>query len=522
MPSKQKTTKKSILKNYLYNMVYQVLILVLPLVTTPYLSRVLGAENIGIYGYTYAIVTYFILFGSLGVALYGQREIAYNQNNPENRKKTFFEIVLFRFITIIIAFIVYAIVFVYYGGIYKSYYAILIIELIAAGFDISWFFQGMEDFKRTVTRNVLVRICSVTLVFILVKTKEDLGKFMLIYSIADLVGNLSLWFYLPKYFKGVKIKNFNMIRHIGPILLLFIPQIANQVYKILDTTMIGRIIPDKSETGYYEQAQKVIRLLLTVVTSLGVVMIPRMANTFINNDKKKIREYLQMSFRFVFFISFPIMFGIITIAPFFVPVFFGTGYDKVIILIRIISPILILMGIGNVLGTQYLIPTKRQKEYTISVLCGIVFNFIANYILIHKYASVGASIATVLSEFIVITVQYLFVREDVSLKELLKISWKYVLAAVIMFLICLNVGYINTQNNIETELVALASKTSFNSKLFINMFNMCVIMLIGVNVYFTTLVLLKDEFVFKFIDKVKAKISFKNNKEEEEEEEGKK
>ena len=515
MPSKQKTNNKSILKNYLYNMVYQVLILVLPLVTTPYLARVLGAENIGIYGYTFANVTYFILFGSLGVALYGQREIAYNQNNPENRKKTFIEIILFRFVSITIAFFVYSFVFVYNGGTYKQYYAILIIELIAAGFDISWFFQGMEDFKRTVVRNVLVRICSVTLVFLLVKTKEDLAKFMLIYSIADLVGNLSLWLYLPKYFRGIKIKNIEIARHIYPILLLFIPQIANQVYKILDTTMIGKMIPDKSETGYYEQAQKVIRLLLTIVTSLGVVMIPRMANTFINNDKKKIREYLQMSFRFVFFISFPIMFGIICVAPFFVPVFFGTGYDKVIVLIRIISPILILMGIGNVLGTQYLIPTKRQKEYTISVVCGIVFNFIANYILIRKYASVGASIATVFSELVVIIVQYICVREDISLKELFKISWKYILAATIMFLICLNIGYINTQNSVETALIGLASKTNFKSRLFINLFNTGVIALVGVNVYFTALVVLKDEFVFKFIDKLKAKIGFKNKKEEE-------
>ena len=188
--------KKSITRNYIYNMVYQVLILILPLVTTRYLSRVLGAEGIGIYSYTYAIVTYFILFGSLGVVLYGQREIAYAQENPEKRKQIFVEIVIFRAITILIATIVYYFIFVN-GKEYQIYYQILILELIAAAFDISWFFQGIEEFKKTVTRNVLVRICSVSLVFILVKNKEDLAKFILIYSLADLIGNLSLWIYLP-------------------------------------------------------------------------------------------------------------------------------------------------------------------------------------------------------------------------------------------------------------------------------------------------------------------------------------
>ena len=355
--------KKSITRNYIYNMIYQVLILVLPLVTTPYLSRVLGAEGIGIYGYTYAVVTYFILFGSLGVAMYGQREIAYAQENIEARKKTFIEIVLFRFITIAIATVFYYFFFIK-GAEYQIYYQILLLELIAAAFDISWFFQGMEEFKRTVTRNVLVRICSVSLVFIIVKTKEDLAKFTLIYSLADLIGNLSLWLYVPKYVKGVKVKNINAFRHLPQIILLFIPQIANQIYKILDTTMIGALVADKTETGYYEQGQKVIRLLLTVVTSLGVVMVPRMASTFMSGDNEKIKDYLKMSFRFVFFLAFPIMFGITSIAESFVPVFFGEGYDKVVILISIISPILLLMGMANVLGTQYLLPTKRQKEYT--------------------------------------------------------------------------------------------------------------------------------------------------------------
>ena len=271
--------KKSVVRNYMYNLIYQVLILILPLVTTPYLSRVLGPEGVGIYGYTYSIVTYFVLFGSLGIALYGQREIAYVQNNVSKRKKVFFELVIFRFITLIISVLVYCLVFVR-GQKYHQYYLILLIELIASGFDISWFFQGIEEFKKTVFRNILVRIISVSLVFIIVKTRGDLWKYILIYSVADFLGNLILWLYLPKYIRGEKVGKLNLKVHFVPLLMLFIPQITAKLYNLLDTTMLGAIVSNKKETGYYEQSQKVIRLLITVVTSLGVVMVPRVASIY--------------------------------------------------------------------------------------------------------------------------------------------------------------------------------------------------------------------------------------------------
>ena len=181
--------KKSVVKNYMYNLVYQILILILPLVTTPYLSRVLGSDGVGIYSYTYAIVTYFVLFGSLGIALYGQREIAYAQDQPRKRKKIFFELIIIRFITVIIAAIVFFLWFVR-GDQYQTYYMILLIELFATAFDISWFFQGIEEFKKTVIRNVLVRVISVSLVFVFVKTSTDLWKYILIYSLGDFLGNL--------------------------------------------------------------------------------------------------------------------------------------------------------------------------------------------------------------------------------------------------------------------------------------------------------------------------------------------
>ena len=474
--------KKSITRNYLYNLTYQILILILPLITTPYLSRVLGAEGIGIYSYTYTIVTYFVLFGSLGVALYGQREIAYAQENKGQRKKVFIELAIFRFITIAIALCIYYYFFIRTGA-YSVYYKILLFELIAGAFDISWFFQGLEEFKKTVTRNVLVRVISVALIFIMVKTQSDLITYMYIYSLADLIGNLSLWIYLPKYFKGVKVKNINIIRQIPAIALLFIPQITNKLYNMLDTTMLGILIENKAETGYYEQSQKVIRVLLTIVTSLGTVMIPRMANMFANGEKEKINYYMKKSFSFVFLLSFPMIFGIISISEAFVPIFFGAGYEKAVTLIAIISPIILLMGIANVIGTQYLLPTKRQKEYTISVGVGVAANFILNYILIKLYASIGACIATVLSQLIVDWMQFKYVKDEINIKELIKLSYKYLLASIIMFIVCNLTKFI-----VSTGMISIVLQVGN-----------------GILVYGIILIILKDEYLYMFLNKIREK-----------------
>ena len=476
-------SKKSITKNYIYNLIYQILILVLPLVTTPYISRVLGPTNIGIYSYTYSILSYFLLFGALGVYMYGQREIAYVGEDNAKRKKLFWEIVLFRFITVFIALLIYSLFFMGKNE-YGVYYRIWSLELIATAVDIGWFFQGMEEFKKTVVRNVLVRLVSVTLIFVLVKNQNDLIKYITIYAIADLVGNLSLWAYLPKYFKGIKIKNINIKKHIAPIILLFIPQIANQIYNMLDRTMIGRIIENKAEVGYYEEALKVIRVLVTVVCSLGIVMVPRMASVFASGEKEKVKDYLKKSFQFVFILGIPMTFGIASISETFVPVFFGKGFEKTVLLMNIMSALIVLSGITAVIGYQYLLPTKRQKEYTVSVFLGLVLNFILNYILINLYSSVGAAIATIISQISMCGIQIYLIRNDMSLKEILLLAYKYVIAGIIMFLVCLLIKVI-----LGTSLKVMVLQ-----------------ILVGIIIYIVALLIMKDEYLNMLIYRLKLMV----------------
>ena len=426
--------KNSITKNYVYNLVYQILIILLPLITTPYISRVLGAESIGIYSYTFSIISYFIIFANLGVSSYGQREIAYVQNDENKRSKIFWEITILKYVSTTISFIIFYFTYANHSE-YSFYFKLLTIYLISAAFDIVWFFQGLEEFKKTVLRNIFVRLSCLILIFILVKDPKDLWKYICIYAISEFLGNLSLWIYLPKYLKRVKIRELNIIQHLKPTLELFIPQISLQIYAVIDKTMLGTMIVDKSEVGYYEQTQKIVSLLITIVTSLGTVIVPRIANNFINNNKRSITQYLSKSLKFTFMLSIPMILGIIIVADEFVPIFFGNGYQKVGMLIKILSAIILFTGITNVFGVQYLIPTKKQKQYTIAIIVGTVINCVLNYILIPYLGAIGACISSIICQIAIIFIQVIYVNKNLDLRKMFAGTINYFIAGIIMLIV---------------------------------------------------------------------------------------
>lgn len=472
--------KKSITKNYIYNLLYQLLIIVLPLITTPYLSRVLGADGVGIYSYTLSITTYFILFGSLGVAMYGQREIAYIRDNEVKKSLVFWEILFLRFITMSISLIIYIYIFASGDGIYNIYYKILIVEIVANALDISWFFQGLEEFKKTITRNIIVKIIGVICIFLFIKQTEHLWLYILIYVLSNLLGNLSLWLYLPNYLIKIKFKDLNMKKHILPTITLFIPQIAMQVYLVLDKTMLGNILGDMSEIGNYEQSQKIVKTALTVVTALGTVMAPRIANIISNNNNNKdVESYLENSFRFVWLLGFPIMMGVMAISRTLVPWFLGNGYEKSILLIIVGAPLILAIGLNNVTGIQYLLPAKKQNLYTKSVSIAAILNFVLNLILIPYFKSVGALIASVIAEFSIVIVQLIDVRKDFDIKIAYRSSFKYIVSGIIMFIPIYILG-IYLEASIITTLIQI---------------------ILGAIIYGIMLIMLKDRFV---LDKLRA------------------
>lgn len=476
--------KASVKKNYIYNMLYQMLIIILPIITTPYIARTLGATGNGIYSYTISIVTYFILFGSLGMNLYGQREIAYVQNDKEKRSQTFFELLILRIITLSISMLLFYFLFARSGE-YSLYYKILLLEMLASILDISWFFQGLEDFKKIVVRNFIVKIISLILIFTLIKDENDVGIYILIYSLSNLFGNLTIWLGLKKYI--CRPGKLNIKKHIKPMLSLFIPQVAIQIYVVLDKTMIGAITDSMTEVGYYEQAQKIVKILLTVITSLSTVMMPRIAKSYADKDFDKINYYMYKTFRFIYMLSLPLAFGIIAVANNFVPLFFGEGYEKVPLIMIILSLIVVFISVSGTIGNQFLLSTKRQKEYTISVIGGAITNFILNLILIYKFKSYGAAIATLVAELIVMLIQFIYIRKDINIKDNLLLAKNYLLSSLIMLIVCIIIDKIVIDNLIGIILQVI----------------------IGIIVYFGILFIMKDKFFIEIVEQLLAKFKIK-------------
>lgn len=422
-----------IVKNYLYNVGYQVFILIVPLLTTPYVSRVLGSYGVGVNAYTNSIVTYFVLFGSIGVTLYGNRTIAYQRDDFKARSQSFWEINFMRFITIIGAYIAFGIFFMLTDKYHEFYFA-QSWQILAAALDISWFFMGLEDFGKTVLRNFAVKIVSVIMIFMFVKNAGDINLYILILTLSTLFGNLTLWPYMRRYVRKPDWSNLHIWRHLRPSLALFVPQIATQIYLVLNKTMLGSM-DGVNSSGYYEYSDRIVKLVLAVVTATGTVMLPRMANTFAKKDFKKLNEYLYRSFDFVTMLSMAMAFGTAAVAPKFAPWFMGTQFSITGKLIPIEAIIIVLIAWSNALGTQYLLPIGKNKEYTVSVTGGAAVNLALNIPLIMGYGVYGAIISTVLSEAVVTLIQIYYVRWSVSYRRLFKGLWKYVFAGIVMYLV---------------------------------------------------------------------------------------
>ena len=365
--------------------------------------------------------------------MYGQREIAYKQSDKATRSKAFWEIIILRTITLSISILLFYLI---YGrtGEYAIYYRILIIQLVANLFDISWLFQGIEEFDKTVVRNLIVKLLSLVLIFVVIKTPEDLWKYFAIYVGAELLGNMTLWLYLPKYLEKINVKTLEIKKHIKPVIALFVPQIAIQIYTVLDKTMIGKITGDMVEVGYYEQAQKVVKATLTILTALQTVMNSRIANAYATKNEKEVKKCLEKSFNFIWLITVPMVFGLIAVATKFVPWYYGEGFEGVTNILIVTAPILIAMGISGVTGTQYLVQIGKQKEFTISVVCGAITNVIFNIILIHFFNGVGAAMASVIAEIVIALVQLKYFKDQFKITEILKLGTKCVISGIVMFI----------------------------------------------------------------------------------------
>lgn len=432
-------------KNYFFNLMFQVLNIVAPLITMPYVSRVLGAAGVGEYSYTYSIVSYFLIVASLGTSLYGCREISNNYTNKGKKSQVFWEILIIRICASSVVTLGYIILINLhkFSALDKRLLLINVLYIIGTALDISWLYQGEQRFDIITIFSLVNKIVTILLVFFLIKTHLDISKYVLIHASMYLINSVFYFIPLGNVVNLVSVKKLEIARHILPVLILLVPQISKEVYSVLDKTMIGEFYSDRSLNGYYEQAVNIVSMSMTIITSLNIVMMSKLSQDYSESKKENVISNVKNSFQFVWFIGIPLCVGIVSVIDLFVPLFFGNGYEPVINLVYILTLRILCIGISNVIGIQYLITLRRHRDFNISILVGLVANGFFNWILIPKYNVYGAAFATVISEALVTITQLLFVKDEISMKNIFpKEIIKRVIVSGIMWLVLLKVKQI--------------------------------------------------------------------------------
>ena len=429
--------RPSLKRNITYNFVYQLLILVLPLMTAPYLSRVIGAEGVGVYSYSYSVATYFVYLVMLGLNNYGNRSIAAVQNDRVERSRCFWEIYTMQVVCFLIAGTVYVIysigfsddiVIAFLQGIY----------VLSALFDVNWFFFGMEQFRLTVIRNTIIKILTAVAVFAFVRNRGDIETYVAIMCTGFLVSQLALWPFLKRYVDFVKPSLKGVLQHFKPNLVLFVPVIAVSIYNILSKIVLGSMAGIE-QVGYFDNAVKIIQVPTALVTAIGTVMLPRTSALVAKGEIETATHHVEKTLVYVMAFTSVSAFGIPAIASPFTELFYGKGFETTAACTVVLCGTIPLLGFGNVVRTQYLIPMAYDKVFLWSAVCGAVANIVTNLLLIPSLGSIGAAFGSVAAETAVLLYQLVAVRKGIPLPRYLKIAFSFLAAgaamAVVLFLL---------------------------------------------------------------------------------------
>lgn len=423
-----------ITKNYLYNVVYQIFILLIPIIVTPYLARVLGPDNLGIYSYVFSVTNVISILTLIGIYNYGNRQVAYERNDKQKMSQTFWEIMLLRVLIAVVGSVVYFAV-AFYLKKFTVYFLQYYCFLLAAYIDCTWLYVGVEDMRPAVLKNFFAKLVGVICIFIFVKQSGDIGKYLLILSISILVANMAAYVELGKYIEPVKINVHNLWQHTKNSVWLFFPTIASLIYLQVDKIMIEWLTGQTSQVAFYDNAEKIIMIPLTFITVLSTVMMPRIANEHKQGNKDKINDLIVRAAKTALFLSFPMTFGIAAVSSGFIPWYLGKDFLPVIGALYCLCPIVVSNSLEGISGKQYFTATNQISVLTIAYTSTALLNVVLNFILIPKFNFYGAAIATLLCSYLSVGIQFVVMGRQLNLTALLVPFLKYGLIGIGMFVI---------------------------------------------------------------------------------------
>lgn len=478
---------KSLKKNFVFNLINTVSALLFPLITFPYASRILMADGIGQVQFYHSIINYIVLLSSLGIPLYGIKEIARVRDNTEELSRTTIELISLGIILSVIGYIIVGVLCCTVGKVQDNIPLFLILSssILITSIGCPWFYSGVEEFEYITVVGLIVKTVSAIFLFCVVETKDDL----LLYGVYTVIGSIGGYFInfirLRKYISlsGISLKSINCWRHIKPAAAIFLFNIVTSIYINLDTVMLG-FLTDSTSVGYYTGATKISHIMVTVVTSFGAVLLPRSSNLIKNNRTEDFYTLSSKSYNLISMLSFPIMCGIILLAPSIILLFCGNGFLPSVTTLRLIAPIIVFIGMSNLVGLQMLYPLGKIKLVTISTCVGATVNLVLNYALIPLFAHNGAAIATVIAELSVAVTQLLMVRTLIPFSLLSRRTVIYFVSSLLMTFVCYFLMNFFSGDIMKIIVVSLA----------------------GVITYGTLMITTKEELVIDFLKVVKMKL----------------
>ncbi len=473
-----------IIKNYIYNILYQLVRIILPMVLVPYTYAHITPSVLGISSFASNIMSWFILFGTLGVNTYGNREIAKVRDDKSKLNTAFFEIFYMQVTNMLIAMVAYYIFC--FCTVKENMYVYLLtgITMIASMCDITWLFYGLEDFKKASVRNTVVKIIGVSLIFLLCKSPKDLWIYILINAGSEMFGQIIMFLQLKQYITFEKVSIVQAYKHhFKATFQLFVPTIAISVYTMLDQTMLGYLY-NAEHLEFYKTSMNFVKMFLYFITSIGSVMLPRVTNVYYNDEKgqEKAQNLVNTTMKIACLLAFPMCFGMIAVAPNLMSWYLPTA-PIIASLVCAGAPIVIAISMSNVTGIQYMVPTGMYKRYSASVVAGAVINFCLNLISIPKIGAYGAVISSVIAETSVTLIQYFSIRKKVSIKFNSKSYYVYLIGSLLMLAIVYFEGKVLPINVLGT-LIQVGT---------------------GVIIYILVLIISKEDITMKVFNKLKER-----------------
>ena len=479
------TRDKSIIKNSIFNTIKTFSSLVFPVLSFAYASRILGEEGIGRVNFARSFITYFSMFAMLGMNYYGTREAAKLRNDRQKLSKFTHEMLLINGCTTFLAylFLGVAIFAVQKLRDYTTLLAISSAAILLQGMGMEWLYQAMEEYRYIAVRSVLFQFGAFAAMLLLVRDAGDVEAYALVMLLASYGAYILNFINARKLVSFKRQSAYRIKEHIKPLLWLFAMAVSIELYTVLDSTMLGFLKGDAA-VGRYTAAVKVNKLVNSLITAIGVVLIPRLSYYISQGETDRVNELVSKAYNYIFLLSVPAAVGLFMLSDEIILLFSGKGFASAAVTMRILTPIVLVIPFSVVTNQQTLIPMGKEKLILLSTSTGAVTNLIFNSVLIPKFAENGAAIATVLAETAVAGVCFINIGRYQNRKKIFSTYWQYWTAALPMLLMIGILNLLPINYLVRTAIVIFTS----------------------IICYFSMLLVLKNPYIMEAFQTIKSKV----------------